>query len=432
RLDFLDTGDELTSVRAAFSWSYRRLSEPAARLFRLLGAHTGPDFSAPAAASLAGVPDALPALDELTDAHLLTRTPDERYYFHDLVRIFARGLTTEDERRDAVQRLLDHYLHSAYRSRDPLAVSRNRLTLADPLPEVTPETLPDEPSRWAWYEAEIDVLTSLVTASEQAGFDTRTWQLTWFLTTALERTGRWQEWSEAAEIGLAAAERLGDVYARSRMRHFLGRAYRRAGRLDESVTAMTAAIEDYRGLGELIGEGSAFQVLAALHGEQGRPAEALAAAREALALAEQADDRLGAASALNQIGWFCGELGDHRAAIEHCERAVVLHQQAGDADRVAEAVALDSVAHSQRHLGDLAGAAATSERAVEIFRAASYRVLEAQALVNLGDTHHAAGEAERARQTWQYALAIYEHLGDRAADQVRDRLTEWAATPSSG
>ncbi|MFJ5989366.1 ATP-binding protein [Lentzea sp. NPDC092896] len=429
RLDFLDTGDDLTSVRAAFSWSYRRLSDPAARLFRLLSAHCGPDFTAAAATSLGGTQD---ALDELAGAHLLNRSTSGRYHFHDLVRLFARGLTTEDEHLDALRRLLDHYLHTAYRSRDALAASRNPLTLAAPLPGVTPEVLPDEPTRWAWYDAEIDVLTGMATASAQAGLDTRTWQLAWFLTTALERRGRWHEWSEAVEIGLAAAERLGDLYARSRMRYFLARAHRRAGRLDDAIAAVTAAIEDYRELGEPVGEGSAFQVLAALHGEQGRPAEALRAARESLLLAEKSGDTLGIGAALNQIGWFNGELGDHRAAIEHCERAVALHRTAGDSDQVGEAVALDSVANSQRHLGDLAAATATSERAVEIFRAAGYRVLEAQALVNLGDTHHAAGETERARQTWQHALAIYEHIGDRAVDQVRRRLTEQAAGPSSG
>ena len=54
RLDALDAGDPGASVRAVFSWSYRQLSGPAARMFRLLGLHPGPDITVPAAASLAG------------------------------------------------------------------------------------------------------------------------------------------------------------------------------------------------------------------------------------------------------------------------------------------------------------------------------------------------------------------------------------------
>ena len=55
RLDLLDAGaDERTGVQAVFSWSYRRLPAAAARMFRLLGDHPGPDIDVRAAAALAG------------------------------------------------------------------------------------------------------------------------------------------------------------------------------------------------------------------------------------------------------------------------------------------------------------------------------------------------------------------------------------------
>ena len=47
RLQALDAGEAATSVTAVFSWSYRQLSDPAARLFRLLGLHPGPDWASP-------------------------------------------------------------------------------------------------------------------------------------------------------------------------------------------------------------------------------------------------------------------------------------------------------------------------------------------------------------------------------------------------
>ncbi|MGC2004462.1 helix-turn-helix domain-containing protein, partial [Trebonia sp.] len=53
RLDALDVGDPAANVRTVFSLSYRHLPEAAARMFRLLGLHPGPDISAPAAATLA-------------------------------------------------------------------------------------------------------------------------------------------------------------------------------------------------------------------------------------------------------------------------------------------------------------------------------------------------------------------------------------------
>ena len=55
RLDLLDAGgDPRTAVRAVFSWSYRHLDADAARAFRLLGLHPGPDLDRYAAAALAG------------------------------------------------------------------------------------------------------------------------------------------------------------------------------------------------------------------------------------------------------------------------------------------------------------------------------------------------------------------------------------------
>jgi hypothetical protein len=58
RLDVLSgefSGDgPATDIRAVFSWSCRALAPAAARLFRFLGLHPGPDISVSAAASLLG------------------------------------------------------------------------------------------------------------------------------------------------------------------------------------------------------------------------------------------------------------------------------------------------------------------------------------------------------------------------------------------
>src|SRR4029453_3552723 len=48
--------DPDTAIQAVFSWSYHTLHPQAARLFRLLGLHPGPDVGTVAGASLVGVP----------------------------------------------------------------------------------------------------------------------------------------------------------------------------------------------------------------------------------------------------------------------------------------------------------------------------------------------------------------------------------------
>jgi WD40 repeat protein len=66
----------------------KNLSAPAARLFRLLSVHPGPDVSITAAASAVGLPVALARalLCELTLANLLTEHSPGRFASHDLLR----------------------------------------------------------------------------------------------------------------------------------------------------------------------------------------------------------------------------------------------------------------------------------------------------------------------------------------------------------
>ena len=87
-------------MSAVYSWSCAQLSQPAARMFRLLGLHPGPDVSLPAAASMAGltVRAARSGLDELVLSSLLTEDRPGRYWFHDLLRVYAaeEALARED------------------------------------------------------------------------------------------------------------------------------------------------------------------------------------------------------------------------------------------------------------------------------------------------------------------------------------------------
>ncbi|WP_344525572.1 NB-ARC domain-containing protein [Streptomyces albiaxialis] len=116
-LDALSGGDATTDLRTVFSWSYQSLSAPAARLFRLLGLHSGPDITAHAAAALAGLPfrETRRLLSEITWVHLLNEPAPGRYTLHDLLRVYAaeRAAVEEPprERDRAAERLLRWYQH---------------------------------------------------------------------------------------------------------------------------------------------------------------------------------------------------------------------------------------------------------------------------------------------------------------------------------
>ncbi|WP_158884540.1 ATP-binding protein [Amycolatopsis anabasis] len=160
RLDALtpDGDEDTTAVRAVFSWSYRALPPPDARVFRLLGLHPGPDLGLHAAAALAGVSQAETRrrLDRLVGAHMLERH-GRRFRFHDLLRVYAAERAHEDEtatERDAARRrMLDWYLHTA--SAATTAVGHDSQLRLEPVsPGITPLTF-DTPGQVAtWYAAE--------------------------------------------------------------------------------------------------------------------------------------------------------------------------------------------------------------------------------------------------------------------------------------
>ena len=175
RLEVLETGDPATSLRQLLSWSYGQLSPPAARMFALLGVHCGPDITVPAAASLAAVPRAAAgrALAELADASLVAEHRPGRYVLHDLVRGYAAGrarqVLGEDGIRAAIERSLDHYLHTGVISSGIPAA----FTAAPPAPGVLPEELAGEAALLAWTRAEHQVVLQAIAQAAAAGFLTR-------------------------------------------------------------------------------------------------------------------------------------------------------------------------------------------------------------------------------------------------------------------
>src|SRR5262249_7142610 len=143
------------------------LSEQAARLFRLLSVHPGPDITAAAAASLAGIPaaDTRPLLAELTGMHLISQHIAGRFTFHDLLRVYAaeraRACRDGRENRAAQHRMLDHYLHSARAAAELANPDWRWPAGAPPLAGVTPESPSDSPHAWAWFSAEHKVLMAV-------------------------------------------------------------------------------------------------------------------------------------------------------------------------------------------------------------------------------------------------------------------------------
>src|SRR5262249_20602283 len=128
RLALLDAGgDPRGAVASVFSWSYRHLDPGAARMFRLLGLHPGPDWDRYAAAALGGTGAAGAGRrrEALAGRHRLKRAGRGRFGAPALLRASAAGLCAvhddDPARRAAVTGLFDYYLTACGAAMDLLA-----------------------------------------------------------------------------------------------------------------------------------------------------------------------------------------------------------------------------------------------------------------------------------------------------------------------
>jgi tetratricopeptide (TPR) repeat protein/transcriptional regulator with XRE-family HTH domain len=428
RLDALEAnGDPLASVRAALATSYQHLSADTARMFRLLGVHPGPDISAPAAASLAGMPgrQAVRHLAELADASLISRNgTGGRFSLHDLVRLYAaeqaRQTDSEAERDAATCRMLDHYLHSGHAAARLLHPPREPITIDEPSPGTAAEHLGDDRAAMSWFRAEHQVLMAAAAHAFATGHAARAWAIAWTLQDYFFYQGHWHDQVAVQTTALAAAGRLGDLTLQARSHHYLARTAVQLHRYDDAHTHYRHALDLYRQLDEPAWQAKVHLGLAVMLDRQRQHARAVGHARQALELSAAADDWLGQANALNNLGWNLGQLGDYQHALPHCQQALALSRTAGD--RQIEGDTLDSLGYAHHHLGQHLEAIACYQQALDIGNELNYRYLQAAALSHLGDTHQTTSRLEAARACWQQALFILDDLHHPDAEQVRTKL----------
>jgi DNA-binding SARP family transcriptional activator/tetratricopeptide (TPR) repeat protein len=425
-LEGFDAGDTATDARAVFSWSYHRLGAPAARLFRLLGLHPGPDVTAAAAASLAGQPlaEVRPPLAELTRAHLLSEHAPGRHGLHDLLRAYAgelaRTLDTAADRRAATLRMLDHYVHTAHGADLLLYRHGETTTPAPPRSGVVPERLGDQDQAMAWFFAEHHVLLAAIERAARDGFDDHACHLAWALFVVLHRRGRWHDRAATQLAAVEAARRLGDRVAESRAHRYLGYACADLGGYDDAHRHLGRALELSDAAGDTAGRAWTHYYRDLVHGQQGRDAEALDAAQRALRLFQAAGDRVGEAIALTDVGWYHGRLGNHQQALAFCGQALTMHSELDN--RAYQAHTWSCLGDTHLHLGEAARAIDCYRHALDLFREFGDRYGEASTFAQLAEVHRDAGDPDAARQAWQQAEAILAELDPPAADQIRTRL----------
>jgi tetratricopeptide (TPR) repeat protein/transcriptional regulator with XRE-family HTH domain len=431
RLDALDAGDPAANVRTVLSLSYRHLPETAARMFRLLGLHPGPDISAAAAASLAGVAvaQARVALRDLTRASLLMEVVPGRFAFHDLLRAYAAEQgASPDSVASTTRRMLDHYLHTAHRAHRVLYPGRELIDLDACASGVTPETFGGKASALAWLEHEYQVLLKVTDLAARTGFDAHAWRLAVVQWTFHNVCGHWHDGTRLHRLALDAARRRGDLSGQAHTLRGLGSFAMSLGAFDEAHECLAAAQVTFRELGDDLGLARTDVIISQALEFQGRFAEALAVMDDALRLSESdpADRHmmLVRASALNGSAWNNAQLGDLSEARAFCLKAIELCQAIGYSP--GEAGTWDTLGVVLQRLGSHAEAVPCFMRAVSLDREMGNRYDLAMVLAHLGETYASTGDLRGAREAWEESLLILRTLHHPAASAVRGQLASLA------
>jgi tetratricopeptide (TPR) repeat protein len=426
RLDELESAD--LAVRSCFQVSYQALrtsgesrDRTAARMFRLLGLHRGPEVSTWTAAALLDAPPqvAETALERLVDAQLLRAAGSSRYAMHDLLLLFAREQAGHDEpeaqRRAALERMLDCYLATMQRAQQVLQPGDPggaRWRVAARTPPLISWT-----AALAWFEEE---RANLFAAAYQAvhgptpmlRFVVRLAEVMfWFL---VVRTN-WHEMESLNRLALYAAGREGDRRGEAQALNDLGYAHLGMGRPDRAIAFLERSRALFAEQGDRHWESIASVGQAEGYRGQGELERAVDCLKQSLPHLHEAGDPVTEGGALGILGLAYCDQGRFDEAIDCLEQSLRIRD--GIQNPLSEAMTLTNLGEVHHRAGHRHTAVEFYERGLSIYRDIGDRRREAETLWQLGHVRDALSQQGKARSCWHGAQAIFQDLGVPVTDR---------------
>jgi tetratricopeptide (TPR) repeat protein/DNA-binding XRE family transcriptional regulator len=413
-------------VTTALSASYVELDTDHRRMFRRLSLVPGDDVDALAAAALGELSEQHAGwmLEALVDVHLVESRSSGRYRLHDLVRMYTRQLAeTEEssaEREDALVRLVDVYLHFAYRAANRVAPTKTRVLAAGATKyDLGLPGIADKDAALAWFRAERANLAAAVTAVERSGNLEAAWHLATAFSAFRLADRDYEEYLTVNQTALDIARRLGDeaheaITLADRGRHLIV-----AGRCREAIDCLEQTVDLYSKLGEEAAAALALRNIGIAHRQSGRFAAALDVYGDALARAEGASDTLARVLVgANMIAPLLrlGRLADAERCLDDVARLV-------EDDDEYNGLRIDSYRGTlAREAGDAAAALQVHRACLERCRQLGFRIGLGPVLVEVGMDLVQLGRGAEATVYLRRALEDAEDLGYPA--HVRTALVD--------
>ncbi|TDQ00625.1 helix-turn-helix protein [Labedaea rhizosphaerae] len=418
-----------TGIRAVFSWSYRTLSPPAARLFRLLGLFGGPTISTDAAAALADLDlrAVQKAIRVLRHANLVEPAGRDRIAQHALIRTYAyelaHRLDAPEDRDRAVRRLTSWYVYAAHQASHALGPSTHPMTLSSS-DDHTPRMTFTAQTALAWFDAELPNMVPVTRLMISKGPPGAAWQFCAGLFGYLNRRKPWTIWRQTHELAMLISEHQDDWRGYALVTTSFAEAQRQVGDLKDSQHLYDLAIQVSTRHDDPHNTARALAGCAYLAIDCGDYDAARDYARHALNLTRSLGDSTGEAVSRVALARALSHRGRHNDARRLLTNAIRALRQHDDIHRTALAVSnLAELAATTGHLNEAADWFAT---AATYAADAGDHWSEARHRLRLGDMLRQLGDDAGARDQWLDAVAYCRDLDDtrgyRDAVQRLDQL----------
>ncbi|WP_147455211.1 tetratricopeptide repeat protein [Saccharothrix australiensis] len=410
------------SVEAVFDLSYVELPPRHARAYRLCALHPGASFGIDAAAAAVGEPvsEVEPVLAGLVEKNLLTEVGDERFRFHDLLRLHARQQAEWDsaaQRNAASRRVVEWYLDRLVGADLALRPTRHRVG-----PRFHGGVAPLESPRaaLAWLDDErVNVREACRLAADQA-WDDLTWQFCEAMWGYFLHTRHYDDWFALHELGVPAAVRTGNRAAEAKLRAQLAYTYSGLRQFSEAEREGLRALEIAEQDGDRQGMAVALTELGGVLQGVGELENALERLSRARAIRRDIGPRRAEALCGRRVGEVLAELGrDDEAG---AELAAAAETMADLGDHVGQARCLVSVGVIHLRRKRPAQALSHLESALDVLRRVGSPFYEAETLALLGEAAEGIGDLPVARNHYAQALGLFAAAGNPKATTMKARL----------
>lgn len=403
RLEHIGTVGVELGVEASINLSYRQLKSSTAAVFRMLAVFPG-SFSAEAEEVICQDVQHK-HLSQLVQRSLVEwNSIHARYQLHDLVRIFAANLLSDNDKRTTQSQLSAYFGEVIVKAVTLYNQGGHELKLGLGLFDVEWENIE---AGFTWAAANHD--SDDFAAKLCNDYIISGWAIIRHRLHPEDKM-RW------VENALSAAQRMGDQNSIGNHHGLLGIINYEQGQTQAAIRHCEQALTTFRQIKKSSGESSALGNLGLVYASQGKFRQALGLYEEQLNLADQIDDDHNRGSALSNIANVYKNLGNHFKAIEYQEKALFLAREKGD--RYGEAASLNDMGNAYYELRDYHQAVEFYQQGLKIAREVGDRHIESSAIGNLGLVFFEQGDYLQSAKYYKKALEIDRSIGNLFGEEI--------------